>query len=295
MLPERALRLFWRLILANPEFVARHGWQYFGYLADRVKIDGVSATGRYGTFVGSPKDAYILREYANTGSWAAKTIDLISNFFGNDQGTYIDIGANIGLTSVPIASQCPGVTCFAFEPEPRNFSYLQSNIIAHDLHGRIVAQRVALFDKEGTLDFELSHANLGDHRVRVTTAARELLDESSRQITKVPCKRLDDISITIEGKLFAKIDTQGAEPYIIAGGSRTLAQAEMILLEWSPYLMRRMASNPKIAIDFLGANFCSGAFCESGDFHPVDAFCNLLEHSLSEFDGMDYTDIIVRK
>ena len=55
-----------------------------------------------------------------------------------------------------------------------------------------------------------------------------------RKIIEVRCVRLDDLSIELDGPVFAKIDTQGAEPFVFAGGTHTLARADAIQVEWSP-------------------------------------------------------------
>jgi hypothetical protein len=41
------------------------------------------------------------------------------------EGTVLDIGANIGLNTTPIAQQRPGATVFCFEPIPLNISILE--------------------------------------------------------------------------------------------------------------------------------------------------------------------------
>jgi FkbM family methyltransferase len=66
---------------------------------------------------------------------------LFSNFFqANDGGTYLDIGANIGLTTIPIA-QLPDVQCIAFEPAPENFRNVQANVRANCDPGKVCTTR----------------------------------------------------------------------------------------------------------------------------------------------------------
>lgn len=49
----------------------------------------------------------------------------------------LDIGANIGTTTIEILRQLPMVTADAFEPEPTNFQLLRMNLLTNDLHSRV--------------------------------------------------------------------------------------------------------------------------------------------------------------
>ena len=53
--------------------------------------------------------------------------EALQAFFAPTGGTYLDIGANIGLMTVPFARD-PRIRCLAFEPDPTNFGFLQRNI-----------------------------------------------------------------------------------------------------------------------------------------------------------------------
>ena len=62
-------------------------------------------------------------------TWAPQLQSLLRTCFKSG-GTFIDVGANIGLTLVPVASN-RSVRCYGFEPEPLNFSYLARNVAAN--------------------------------------------------------------------------------------------------------------------------------------------------------------------
>ena len=63
----------------------------------------------------------MLPTYAKTGRWNHEMNERLTSFFAKDGGTYIDVGANIGLTTIPTA-QNPNVNVIAFEPDPCQFS-----------------------------------------------------------------------------------------------------------------------------------------------------------------------------
>ena len=53
------------------------------------------------------------------------------------------------------------------------------------------------------------------------------------------------------GAVAAKIDTQGAEPFVIAGGREVLSCVGLLAIEFSPYHMRNLGSDPDVVLDFL--------------------------------------------
>jgi FkbM family methyltransferase len=298
LVPDGIWNAMLRVMLSNDHILHRHGHHYLSQIASKLNISRISARGDYGTFSSSPNDEMILREYAKNGKWAAVTNDAIAAFFCKGGGTYIDIGANIGLTLVPIAART-NVRCFAFEPEPVNFSNLKRNIAENCPDKDIGLFRLALFDRRSSLAFEISPNNLGDHRLRVKEATSGFLNEAQRLVIEVPCAKLDDLNLEIDEPLFVKIDTQGAEPFVINGGRETLARADAILMEWSPYLMKRMDGDGLVVTKFLRDNFSFGAIHldpeashSERNFQRIDLVCDILEQSLVTWPDSKYADVM---
>ena len=69
-------------------------------------------------------------------------------------GTFVDIGASIGIYSIGIAVARPDARVLAFEPEADVFERLSFNIASAGLGDRITARAVALGDHAGTLSFD---------------------------------------------------------------------------------------------------------------------------------------------
>lgn len=301
LLPDRVWRLIMKIFLQNERLMNLYGMHYFSEFASRLNITRVSANGEYGIFTSAPNDNYILRPYAKNGVWAAGTNRAIRDFFVGNQGTYLDIGANIGLTVVPIAAHSD-VKCFAFEPDPTNYRNLQTNIRENCNNGNIKAFNLALFDREAVLPFEISSSNTGDHRIHLRNATRGRMGEEKRQVIEVPCVRLDDMDLPIQAPFFVKIDTQGAEPFVVAGGHDTLAKADFIVVEWSPYHMSRMGGDPNIIIEFLRTNFTVAKIKDTesdhyeAEFQPIAEVCLALTKSFAEWSHDDkYVDIVATR
>lgn len=214
--------------------------------ASRAGITGISAQGRWGTIQSAASDRSILPAYARTGDWARRTHEAFTKFFSETGGTYLDIGANIGLTTLPVA-QNPLVKCFAFEPEPTNFGNLQENVRRNAHSDNVTLYQLALLDRDGSVPFGLSDdGNLGDHRV--VTA-----NHHGRHIIQVAAAPLDTLDLPITGQLAIKIDAQGAEPAIILGGLETFAKASFIVLEFCPYMIDQLGGDPAIVFNYVAS------------------------------------------
>jgi FkbM family methyltransferase len=301
--PEGAKAALARAIAEDKAFVRKRGHRIIAAMAPECGIDSLRVVGEYGPIVSSSRDASVFLKYAQTGRWAESTNAIIAAFFdaNGSKGVYLDIGANIGLTTIPIARR-PAVTCYAFEPEPENFRNLSINVAANCLHANVKLLQSAVFDRESVLEFELAPNNLGDHRIRLGDGEKGLQGEDQRQTIQVPAAPLDAMVGEIEGPLAIKIDTQGAEPFVVAGGRRTLAAADLLIMEWSPYLMARMGGDPRIVLDMLRQTFPSGRISdaesgEPGKVRPMAEICDHLESTcVSDRARPDrYVDVIATR
>lgn len=269
-------------------------------LAAECNVVGLKVSGKYGTIQSSSDDRSILLQYAKTGTWAERTNSLLQSFFADTGGNYIDIGANIGLTTIPVA-QNPRVNCLAIEPEPRNFVNLCANIAGNCPHNNVEVRRLAVFLRRETLRFELASGNLGDHRLRVSEQSGQL-GEDNRVTIDVEAMPLDEIVTNFSGPLAVKIDTQGAEPLVIMGGKETLRRAGLIVSEFWPYGMARLGGNPQDLIEFLRDHFSTLAVAinEEGPISPprpaVEVCKELVMLVAAHSDDPEmYVDVIARR
>lgn len=302
--PLKLRHLLAKTLLDDPTLARDYGYVYLSGLARKFNVVRLSANGQFGTMTSNSNDTSILREYAETGLWAAALLERLKRFFADSGGTYLDIGANIGMTMIPILQLNERVTCHAFEPEPSNYKNLLRNIVENCPSASIMTYQLALHDREETLPFEISEGNLGDHRLHVKTGLRARQDEDQRRIIEVRCVRLDDLNIDLKSPVFVKIDTQGAEPYVVAGGRRTLACADALMVEWSPYHMARLGGDPNIVLEFLDEHFDQGRIEETdaragepGQSGPVREITAILRDTISGWrdDPSRYVDVIVTK
>jgi FkbM family methyltransferase len=235
----------------------------------------------------------VIVEYAKTGTFAPVVTQTVREFFAPVGGTYIDIGANIGLMTIPFARDSR-IRCLAFEPEPLNFGFLQRNVARNAPESSAELHQMALFHEHSTLSLALADGNIGDHRVTLSGVP-------GRQIVQVKAVPLDDFVERIQGPLAIKIDTQGAEPFIIAGGHTVFAQAGLLVMEFCPYLMRQLGADPEVAIALIGGfpsvAVMRGGKAETPHYVSGDEAAQTLREKLrtARDTDEDYLDLIARR
>ena len=262
--------------------------------ARAVGIDGFLATGKWGTFQSSARDTVMLPIYAETGVWEEGCNQALIDFFANRSGTYIDIGANIGLTTVPVA-QNPTVTCVAFEPDPTNHANLVENIRRNCSSGNVIVHQTALFDTHATLAFSLSPDNMGDHRIATA-------HDSGRHQINVNAAPLNSIlNAGFKEPLAIKMDVQGAEPAVLRGARATLARAELAIVEFCPFMIDHLGEDPTAVFDFL-STFSTIGLLEVGSpsgsvFSSAEQAVNTLRRSFEEQKHREdwYVDVFASK
>lgn len=233
-------------------------------LGRRYGIADVRVSGNYGVVEGGLADTAILATYARTRDWVPGINAAIAAFFDEyDGGTYIDIGANIGLTTIPIARR-PRIACKVFEPEPQAFRYLTDNLAENDPAANVEAFNFALSDRNGSIAFELSDDNLGDHRIHLN-AADGKFGEAGRRVIEVPTKRLDDV-LRVEAlsrPIAIRLSTQGSECRVLEGARAVFEAAAFFTFEFWPYGIARMGDDPRRLIDFIARRYSFGAILKS--------------------------------
>lgn len=128
--------------------------------------------------------------------------------------TVLDVGANIGLSTILLARAAQRVV--AFEPSPANLVYLRRNLASNGITNvEIVAAAVS--DQRRTLRFHVAQFGAGSHVV-----AEGHVQAGSIPTIDVPAVTLDD---TVSSPVsLIKIDAEGHEPDVLAGARSVLAR-----------------------------------------------------------------------
>jgi len=147
-------------------------------------------------------------------SWEPETMMVLPALL-EDATTFMDIGASSGLYGLLAAADDPNRSVFCFEPSAVTFERLRRNSAANGLPNLTVEQ-VALTRNGGPITLyvtrhQLDASTLPGYRERtVATQVKSITLDDFVEAHNI--KRLDLI----------KIDTEGTEPDVFAGGFRTI-------------------------------------------------------------------------
>jgi FkbM family methyltransferase len=122
---------------------------------------------------------------------------------------------------------------------PRNLEFLRRNVAANGC-ANVKIEPMALSNKSEKLTFHLSRVNVGSHSMLEAADRPDAID--------VQAITLDEYLKDNSGKIaLIKIDTEGAEGYILEGMRETIRKhPEMvILMEFTPSWLRQAGFDPE--------------------------------------------------
>ena len=186
------------------------------------------------------------------GQYEEETVFLLEELWKG--GTLLDVGANIGLISIPFTARAKGKEdslkpfVYAIEALPSNFQALTTNIELNKLEDAIVPLNIGLGAQDADVFIQIE----GDDPRRTGTAN---ILPSARDFVKIPIKVRSIDTLIEEGLLpgdisLIKIDTDGYDFEVLKGagrllsGNRPLVFAEMseCCLNWHGYGIREASS-----------------------------------------------------
>lgn len=170
-------------------------------------------------------------------------------------GTFVDIGANVGLYTLTAAKALQGLEghIVSIEPNPETLARLKTNLSAnpHLFTGniRIDVLDVGVADRDTTFDLAVDQNNLGASSIALMNRSKS--GRETKSVVSIHCRPLIDILTELEIKRIdaLKIDIEGAEdialaPYLENAPTELLAKT--IFIEnsehlWSENLFHKMA------------------------------------------------------
>jgi len=137
-----------------------------------------------------------------------------------------DIGANVGVFSVVLGRATASHGCvLAFEPVPANATRLKQNLERNQLPN-VQVHPIALGSSEAELEIHLAGDSAYHSFGPVEKPFRSL------HVLPVRVRRLDDVwhELGRPNVAFLKIDVEGAEDDVLAGGLECLASCQPVVL-----------------------------------------------------------------
>jgi FkbM family methyltransferase len=146
-----------------------------------------------------------------------------------EQGDIFDVGANIGIWTVPLALGRPRSRIHAFEGSPFTVCQLEQNVVRNKL-SNVRAVHAAVCDYNGKVMFQMpENASVFD-RISSTNNSQGRYDRASQ--IEVPCMALADYCNDQDIKVIEllKIDVEGAEVDVLRGLLPMLLQHKVRLI-----------------------------------------------------------------
>ncbi len=159
---------------------------------------------------------------------------LLENIKKIKQGSYVDIGANVGQTLLKMRSVDQDVSYVGFEPNPQCIFYMRALVKANQFKNTHVIP-VGLFDQNALLQLNLYTDVETDQSASVINDFRHEMDIRSKMY--IPVFRFEDIQagLGIENVSVIKIDVEGAELEVMQSlGHTIIAHQPFIFIEVLP-------------------------------------------------------------
>jgi FkbM family methyltransferase len=165
--------------------------------------------------------------------------ELEQHLFMNENETFVDVGANVGICALTVASNYAdkGINIIAIEAHPDNYKSLCRNIECNNYKIKSVIRTVnkVVTDHTGVVPL-FERTSDGSH---VGTSLYSLLDtfvhssntvKRNGRILQLDCDTLDNI---LEGQNpdVLSMDIEGAEILALKGASKTLKSLRKIIVE----------------------------------------------------------------
>lgn len=146
-------------------------------------------------------------------------------------GCVIDVGANVGDYSKLILELYPDVRIFAFEPHPKTFALLNSNIPAGD---RFLPIRSAVGSEKGELFLYDYGENDGSAHASVYKEVIEDIHHGHAIDHRVPVLCLDDFLLErgVEDVALLKVDTEGHELDVLKGSAGFINEGKIAAIHF---------------------------------------------------------------
>jgi len=129
-------------------------------------------------------------------------------------GLLVDVGANAGYFTCLWTATNSANTAYAFEPSPRNAAMLKQNVNAQWFKDRVTIFTTALGKKTGEAHFDLGPSE--------QTGWGGFAIASSKETVRVPVQRLEDIIPADTEIAVLKVDTEGADAWVLEGAEGLL-------------------------------------------------------------------------
>ena len=227
----------------------------------RRRQNEVMETARQGRFLIVNPDEAIQKKLLENGEYQLLGPAIALAMSSLRAGCIVDVGANIGTFTLPVARGLPAHPIIAIEPQPFVFRHLGANALLNNARNASLLQ-IALGGPDGPPAIRLplfdAHSDRGPASLpRVTplgeirSRIEQMIDPGpgAQEFVEVPLLTLDAILAGVEAA-FVKIDAEGQELEVLRGGERELRRQRPSLY-FEASALSSFAEHDRALSDFL--------------------------------------------
>lgn len=222
--------------------------QYIKFFRNLIKRNRVISDRLGLRYYFSSTDALTLHIAKNGIYGEYQEIEALLSEFDISTGVAIDVGANVGLMSLPLALKFKQV--YSFEPDPDNAAVFKKNSDLNQLKNITLCQE-GVADQSGSLELSINRSIDGDGMINTGISSLHSKNRvNSKRVVSVPVTTLDEfIEKNSVGDLsLIKIDTEGYDHLVLKGARKTLAKFKpAVFYEYSNTLDQRTGSSGREA------------------------------------------------
>jgi len=215
--------------------IARHYWN----------IRGVYTY--YGQKIYFPKNSVIFNRVIDEGIYEHSILSIINPLIKPNTEVF-DIGANIGIMSIPLLTVHKTITLISAEASPNSLPFLKkTNDLSIDKYRWTIIDK-AISENEGKINLYTSDSSNGAYDSLGDTKRIEFT-----KITEIECTTIDKVWHDRNKPLvsFIKSDIEGADLLALKGGYECIESCKpSILIEWNSINIKPFGLNNKELFDF---------------------------------------------
>lgn len=164
--------------------------------------------------------------------------------------TVIDIGANIGATTLSLAKRVmPHGKVFSFEPSPYNYQCASDNVSLNNFGNIKLVNQGLGKEKATAFLYNVNTNNRGMQRLLKETGENSTYEKSAVNIDTLDSSM---VSFSISAPSLIKIDVEGYEYNVLQGGKETIMKHRPALfIELDDNNLKEQGNNAKQLVDFV--------------------------------------------
>jgi FkbM family methyltransferase len=173
-------------------------------------------------------DSLIERDIIKHGAFRPAILELLG-WYARPGTLVLDIGANVGVYAVALASMGREVQIHCFEPNPDMADRLERNVRLNRVHDSVHIHAAAVSDVAGRATFHLVRRGSGNQGL--SALRKEALGRTPSEPMDIDTITLDDTFLAQERAVSAiKIDVQGSELDVLTGARRLIERDRPVVV-----------------------------------------------------------------